>query len=220
VRADWVRGEDLFEGEGVKLLTGAGLLKQTQSHLTPYGNCWQTAIACVLGVTAESLPDQHVIELATATENAENFAGHHSYSNALNAYLTKHHGLGYVQDPAWRIAPFELRDPGLHVLIGPTVRTKADGDGPRILHCVVARHGKAIWDPHPSRTGLTSIKSWGWLIDVTGTAGAHPGEGWHFLSEAAVKRDRLSWDNRADKAPSVSTLCCCPACFVDGDYLP
>lgn len=197
------------------------MIELTQTHLTPYGNCWQTAIACLLGLPAEALPDQHVIERDAADPGAANYAGHFSYANALNAYLTKHHGLGYIQEPAWRVGAFTLREPGFHLLIGPTVRTREDGDGPRILHCIVGKHGRHRWDPHPSHAGLTRVISWGWLVDVTKITDSDNdrGYGWHWLGEGAQKRDRLNWGKRADSAPSVSTLCCCPACFVDGDYL-
>lgn len=197
------------------------MIQLTQTQLTPHGNCWQTAVACLLGVPAEELPDQHAIETEATYADRPNYAGHHSYSNALNAYLTKHHGLGYLQEPAWRIGSFALREPGFHLLIGPTVRTKTDGDGPRILHCVVGKHGGQTWDPHPSRAGLTRVISWGWLADVTkiDADDDQRGYGWHWLSEGARKRDLFSWSKRADIAPSVSVLCCCSACFVDGDYL-
>lgn len=193
----------------------------TQAHLTPHGSCWQTAVACILDVPAEALPDQHVIESRAKAESVENYAGHHSYTNALNAYLTKHHGLGYIQEPRWRVGPLGFHDPGFHLMIGPTVRTREDGDGPRILHCVVGHHGVQVWDPHPSRAGLTRVISWGWLADVSkiDESDNERGYGWHWLSEGAQKRDRFSWEKRAEVAPSVSVLCCCPACFVNGDYV-
>lgn len=197
------------------------MIQLTQAHLTPYGNCWQTAIACLLDLPAEALPDQHVIESRAKDESTEDYAGHHSYSNALNAYLAKHHGLGYLQEPAWKLGAFTLREPGYHLLIGPTVRTAVDGDGPRILHCVVGKNGEQVWDPHPSRAGLTRVISLGWLADVSkiDPNDNDRGYGWAWLNEAARKRDLLSWSRRADKSPSVSSLCCCPACFVDGEYL-
>jgi|GEM_PF-2772556 hypothetical protein len=197
------------------------MIEQTQTYVTPHGNCWQTAVACVLDLPAEDLPPQHEIESMAAIEDGERYAGHFSYTNALNAYLTKHHSLGYLQEPAWKLGAFTLSDPGYHLLIGPTVRTVVDGDGPRIIHCVVGKHGEQIWDPHPSRAGLTRVISWGWLADVSKVDESDQarGYGWAWLSESARKRDLFSWSQRAAKAPSTSTLCCCPACFVDGEYV-
>lgn len=199
------------------------MLEQTQVFVTPHGSCWQTAVACILDVPATSLPCQHTIQsTAAAARDADGYgyAGHFSYSNALNAYLCKHHGLGYLQQASWELGAFTLRDPGFHLLVGPTVRSSTDGDGPRILHCVVGKNGEQIWDPHPSRAGLTRVISWGWLADVTriDAADQDRGYGWAWLNEAARKRDLLSWSQRSEKGPSVSTLCCCPACFVDGEY--
>jgi hypothetical protein len=203
------------------------MLKLTQTNLDP-GNCWQTAVACLLGVPAEALPDQHLIESRHKDGSVPDYAGHHSYSNALNAYLFKHHGLGYMQEPAWKLGAFTLRDPGLHLLIGPTVRTCEGGDGARILHCVVGRHGEQVWDPHPSRAGLLSVISWGWLADVShiSTIDQERGYGWHWSNPVAAEADRVRWANRTDEAPGVSALCCCPKCFVasadpfvDGEYV-
>lgn len=193
--------------------------EQTQAYVTPHGSCWQTAVACVLDVPAAELPCQHTIESAHVTDGPD-YAGHHSYSNALNAYLFKHHGLGYLQEPAWKLGALTFREPGLHVLIGPTVRTSVDGDGPQILHCVVARHGEQIWDPHPSRAGLLRTISVGWLADVTKVdeRDAERGYGWHWSRPNAAKTDLIRWNSRSDGSPGVSALCCCPSCFVDGDY--
>jgi len=196
------------------------VIEQTQAFVKPHGSCWQTAVACVLGVPAAELPCQHTIESMASVEDGERYGGHFSYSNALNAYLTKHHGLGYLQEPAWKLGSFALRDPGYHLLIGPTVRTAVDGDEPRIIHCVVGKRGEPVWDPHPSRAGLTRVISWGWLADVSkvNEEDQERGYGWAWLSEAARKRDLMVWSQRAEKAPGISILCCCPACFVDGDY--
>jgi hypothetical protein len=120
----------------------------TQSNTDP-GNCWQTAVACILEEDPARLPDQ--VDLEARGKN---------YHNALNAYLEVHHGLIYaeVEDFVW--CGIWARDPGWHVMIGPTVRTC---EPKNIHHVIVARHGAPMWDPHPSRAGLLEIRRWGLL---------------------------------------------------------
>ena len=119
------------------------LRRQTQTNLDP-GNCWQTAVACVLDVDADELPPQ--------VQSDARF----SYLNDLNCYLDTHHnGLTYVE--VHQPAIHALGGPALHVMSGPTVRTPTSG----VNHVVVARHGEMLWDPHPSRAGLTAIERWG-----------------------------------------------------------
>ena len=40
---------------------------------------------------------------------------------------------------------------GRSVVVGPTIRETGD-------HAVVGHDGEIVWDPHPSRVGLTSVK--------------------------------------------------------------
>jgi hypothetical protein len=132
------------------------VIERTQTRLHPDGNCWQTCVACILDVEPETLPSQAEIERVPPGEKW----GKH-YGNALNAYLRRHHGLFYVQLDPHQVAPFaRLREPGHHLLVGPTVRTPETG----AKHVVVARHGEPIWDPHPSRAGLTGVTGWGFLV--------------------------------------------------------
>jgi hypothetical protein len=118
----------------------------TQTNLEP-GNCWQTAVACVLDVNPDELPDQ--VEFDTSGK---------SYMNALNAYLEAHHGLIYSEIEDFVTVGLLPREPGWHVLIGPTVRTKPPKE---IHHCIVGHYGVPIWDPHPSRAGLLIVRRWG-----------------------------------------------------------
>jgi len=112
-------------------------------------NCWQTAIACLLDLDPAVMPDQTAIETAGG-----------SYLNALQAYLEKHFNLMYIELYDYQLDPFEVKDPGLHLLVGKTMRTRPDTG---INHCVVAKKGVMIWDPHPSRAGLTQVTGWGAL---------------------------------------------------------
>lgn len=122
----------------------------TQTNLDP-GNCWQTAIACILEVEPERLPDQVAIE-----------SGKRSYMNALNAFLEAHHGLMYSEVFDYQFGGLDVKEPGWHILAGPTVRTPVS----RIHHVVVARYGATVWDPHPSRAGLVEVERWGLLAPL------------------------------------------------------
>ncbi len=172
----------------------------TQTNLEP-GNCWQTAVACLLDVEAEALPPQSEIESAAKTESR--YAGHFSYHNALQRYLQKHHGKSYVELPVWQLA--QARVSGEHTIVGPTVRTR--DELPRINHCVVGVGGEMVWDVHPSRAGLTSMKSFGFLLPTP--------DDWRTDAEH-IDTELRSW--REGRRESIGNLCCCPVCFVDGEY--
>lgn len=125
----------------------------TQSNVDP-GNCWQTAVACVLEVPAEQLPDQ--VEVESEGDR---------YWNVLQAYLEAHHGLMYTEVPEYQHPA--LRPLGFHTMIGPTVRTTETRP---IHHVVVGFQGEPVWDPHPSRAGLVRAEKWGVLTPLTGVA--------------------------------------------------
>lgn len=134
------------------------MIQFTQTNLNP-GNCWQTAIACILEVDPETMPPQHEIEALRAEKAV---SGWGSYHNALNGYLTKHHGLVYSEIYRHQFGSVRpLRE--WHTLNGPTVRTselKESGNF-HVNHCVVARNREFVWDVHPSRAGLVRVESWG-----------------------------------------------------------
>lgn len=125
----------------------------TQTSLHPAGNCWQYCVACLLDLDPEVMPPQSEYDKRWTREDGHTEYGP-SYQGVLGAYLLKHHHLAYVEihvpDEA---RPFIAVAPGtLHMLTGRTVRSEAQ-DGAR--HVVVARDASMIWDPHPSRAGLT-----------------------------------------------------------------
>ncbi len=153
----------------------------TQTDLDP-GNCWQTAVACILEVDPSELPDQTEIEGRQGKQ----------YQNALNAYLEYHHGLVYADVDDWVYAGMTVRDPGWHILVGATVRTTPEKP---IYHCIVGRYGEPVWDPHPSRAGLTLVKRWGVL-------GPLPERIRLWRKEMLEKSKPGDWD----------FLCVCPAC--------
>lgn len=151
---------------------------------TEHGNCWQTAVACVLEVEPGMLPSQVAIEGAKQ-----------SYWNALNSYLIQHHGLFYSELFDYQLAGLQTAPDwfgGHHVLCGPTVRTPVNGRN----HVVVARFGEAVWDPHPSGAGLTEVHKWGVLGRV------QP----HQLDRRAVMNDR--------EDPDPTMRCLCELCQV------
>jgi hypothetical protein len=130
----------------------ADLRHQTQTDTT-HGNCWQFAVACVLGVPAANLPDQ------VAIESNEHRTG---YYTALNVYLFRHHGLMYSEVYDYAIGALSVRAPGWHCLFGPTVRTATNG----LHHVIVGRYGAPAWDPHPSRAGLLEVQRWGMVAPM------------------------------------------------------
>jgi hypothetical protein len=195
------------------------MIQLTQTHEGEFGNCWQTAVACVLELPASELPDQHLIEKTAKlhdrarTEEGSSgppyYAGHFSYMNALNAYLAKHHRLAYVQERAWHFSTLQFQEPGWHFAIGPTSRNA-------FLHCVVARHGEQVWDPNSSRAGLSEIESFGYLARLPES---YEKARYYHLNDEPKQRERIAWTLRHEKPPSIGSLCCCPACFVDGEYI-
>jgi hypothetical protein len=93
------------------------------------GNCVQACIATVFGRPLEEVP---------------HFALFNSWHQALNLWLSDWYDL------AARIRPVEKGHPDwLYLLIGGSPRN-ADWS-----HIVVGWKGRILWDPHPSRAGLT-----------------------------------------------------------------
>lgn len=123
----------------------------TQTHLYPKGNCWQTAVACIIDTDPEELPSQFSSYYEDKRDDGT-IVLRMSYNNALQAYLRKHHGLAYVEFHSPPEAFINVRFRGYHIMTGLTVRS-AEYGGQR--HVVVGRDGKVVWDPHPSRLGLT-----------------------------------------------------------------
>lgn len=153
----------------------------TQSSVSP-GNCWQTAVACILEIDPAELPDQVAIETTTPG----------LFMNAINAYLEQHHGLMYSEVYDYQFGALLVRDPGWHLLDGPTVRTPTNGSE----HVIVGRNGEPVWDPHPSRAGLTTVKRWGILAPL--------------LDRLREEREKLRTGENAARWQSL--FCACPRC--------
>ena len=131
------------------------MIRLTQTDVE-YGNCWQTAIACILEIDPATMPDQAAI-VAAGT------GAHHGYHNPLMEYLVRHHRMAYYELQDWQFGAIKIAAlDGYHMLVGPTVRTPMTG----VHHVVVAQRGKMVWDVHPSRAGLTQAERWGILSPV------------------------------------------------------
>ena len=127
---------------------GRGVTPHTQTVTGERGNCWQTAIASVLEIDPRTMPDQSAFEY---------------YQEPLKNYLRDHHELAYVELwPPGLASVISVKAPGWHFLCGPTERRTADGR--TLAHVVVARYGEMVWDPHPSRAGLTVAERMGVLM--------------------------------------------------------
>jgi hypothetical protein len=169
------------------------LIEYTQSNLKP-GNCWQTAIACILEVDPIKLPPQH--ELEAIPKSSKLLGGWGMYSNILNAYLKKHHGLVYSEVYSYQFNSVQpLRR--WHTMNGPTVRTSElrESKNYHVNHCVVAYDRNFIWDVHPSRAGLLKAESWG------------------VLGERQPDVDQEKWADNVEYQRVWS--CLCPACGLE-----
>lgn len=142
--------------------------RHTQSNLDP-GNCWQTAVACILEVDPDTLPPQ--VELEAMEREHRLFDGWGSYGNILQGYLWRHHGLRCTRLEEWQARGLHIENLG--VLCGPTVRTAAlEAAGkPHVHHAIVGWYTRSTrdwhqyWDPHPSRAGLLEVDSVEYLIE-------------------------------------------------------
>lgn len=115
------------------------MIRYTQTSIGIEGNCLQTSIECILEAPQGALPAQREYPLG-------------QYLEPLNAFLARF-GLAYTQgNPGSRAF-------GWHVLTGPSPRTPKIGT----YHSVVGRSGQFVWDPHPSRDGICSVSSWGFV---------------------------------------------------------
>ncbi len=128
------------------------------------GNCWMTAIACMLDLDPAVMPEQGDYGAYKANEDGTrgDYIGP-DYYGPLQEYLREHHDLAYVElhEPG-EVFPFlRVADPGWHLMTGLTPRSAAYGG---LRHVVVGRYGECVWDPHPSRAGLIDEIRWAFLV--------------------------------------------------------
>ena len=114
------------------------------------GDCWATAMECVLRVPVGTLPRWEV----------DQCWGDHWYQVA--AYLFHHHGLTTQRVNAELLAG-RVQAEGYHLASGPSPRATADAP---IYHAVVALAGEVVHDPHPSRSGVLRVEEWEFLVPV------------------------------------------------------
>lgn len=158
----------------------------TQTNIDP-GNCWQTCIACVLDLDPEVLPDQTKFDLIVTLPDGTKRREGPYYQSALQTYLRTHHGLAWMQlhDPPEVWTAITFRDPNaFHFSCGKTIRSATNGN---LGHVVVSRNGETVWDPHPSRAGLTHDIMHAFLVPYP------------------------AWWKESD-ARSTPSKCVCPAC--------
>lgn len=123
-----------------------------QTNFDP-GNCFQTAIACILEVEPSELPPQQF-----STDSRE-------YDIAIAAFLRKRFGLQLVRVWPYQFGAVRPIRPE-HVMCG-TMRKRFDGEGGE-RHCVVARDGVMVWDPYPTHPGLVGDAEWWGVLAPAG----------------------------------------------------
>lgn len=93
------------------------------------GNCMRASLASIFEISIDDLPRFEEMDKDKWRKAFENWLGTQGYSLSI----TK-------EQP--------ITD-GYYMMLGKTVRG--------VLHCVVAKQGNMVHDPHPSGTGLTTI---------------------------------------------------------------
>jgi hypothetical protein len=117
----------------------------TQTNLDP-GNCWQTAIACVLDLDPETMPAQCDYEIRTTYPDGRVTRGP-SYNNALQAYLLTHHGLAYhaLHMPwAYFDGQLQVKSDTIHFVSGRTNRSATNGEKRHVVVALRPRRSSAV----------------------------------------------------------------------------
>ena len=120
------------------------------------GDCYRTAIACVLGVPRDSVP--HFVEIYGWDNGDEVYA-------ALLEWLKRERGMTILRFPIWHF------DQGYEIALstllawnpnaGRFIFTGTSRNG--TLHCVVAHAGEIEWDPAIDNSGIVGPASDGWF---------------------------------------------------------
>ena len=118
----------------------------------PYGECVRASYATLLDLPIELVPRFDPGALLPGEPQA---ARERTFVALLGATLGV--PLALVESPPVPLAriPADVRA-GYHLISGISPR----GFG----HRCVGLHGRVVWDPHPSRAGLSSITSVGFLV--------------------------------------------------------
>ena len=113
------------------------------------GDCYRTALACILDRDPSEVP---------------HFAESTWYDADARRWLVEHYGLTLVRTRVqslangWQLDLEKGRQDVYHLVIGRTARGT--------LHACVGLNGKVVWDPHPSRSGLTEIIEFEFLVPL------------------------------------------------------
>lgn len=123
------------------------------------GNCLTAVVASLLELPIEAVPNFVQDHVDHATENDDE-AGDWNWWTRLHRFVGEHgHQMRYLRNvEAAEPHPshpdgFPDPEPGEFY----TVSGRSPRD-PRIHHIVIYRDGQMVHDPHPDRTGITSIE--------------------------------------------------------------
>ena len=115
-----------------------------------WGNCFQTALACVLDMEVEEVP--HFYDQGNTSIDPIQ-----KWLLQFNLCLVT---IGHAKDHDW------FAESGLTEVV-----TISGGPSPRydgkVDHCVVARGGRMLHDPHPSRDGVPEFTHHWFLAAVS-----------------------------------------------------
>lgn len=111
------------------------MIKHIQNKHGAEGNCWQTAVASVLELPMEEVPD---------FVNDYDNGGKHWWLTTIE-FLDER---GYTLEPVIE----HLYDDSYYFVIGPSPRNA------EMSHVVVYQNGKMVHDPHPDGTGVLEEK--------------------------------------------------------------
>jgi hypothetical protein len=142
-RADGSLLPDGLSGVTMKLCMDdvpAGKAEEAVNGGHPAGDCLRACVATVLGLPLEDVPHfVQYIEHPAGTDRSLWWWAMYGFCRWYGW------AVGYNDDPL---------DP-------PKGWALADGKSPRgHMHVVVAYDGEVVFDPHPSRAGLTDITGW------------------------------------------------------------
>lgn len=136
----------------------------TQTRLgSPYGNCVEAVIATVVGIPIEEVPDlRSALDLRGVNGSMVDRVMQYR-EGALRRWLAEHHGLWWVSGPAVHggplLPPAEWQsEPLVWIASGPSPRG--------LQHVVLFVDDRMAWDPHPDRSGLIRVESWGIFLPL------------------------------------------------------
>ena len=136
----------------------------TQDRLgAPYGNCVEAVLATLLDIRIEAVPDLREGAKLHGLAKDEIDQVMMLRKSALRRWLAEKHDVLWIEGPAVNGGP---KLPPLEWNALPLVWIAA-GPSPRGLrHVVICVDEQLAWDPHPDRSGLLDVESWGMLIPL------------------------------------------------------